>query len=173
MSLKERALKIKMLLMDVDGVLTDGTLYYADYGESLKPFSVYDGIGIKLLHRAGIVTGVVSGRRSYSLERRLKDLGVQEMFLGESNKEKVVTFIQRRRNLSSQEIAYIGDDIVDISLLRTVGFPATVPSAVEEVKKLCVYVTLREAGKGAIRELAELILRLKGIYEETVKEILK
>ncbi len=170
MSLKERALRVKLLLMDVDGVLTDGRLYYTEHGERVKVFSVHDGLGIRLLHRAGITTGVISGRESPALEKRLRELGIDEIFMGRSEKGEVLRSLLEKRGLSPEEVAFIGDDLVDIPVLREVGFPVTVASAPPEVQRVCVYVTMREGGRGALRELAELVLRLRGVHTRLVEK---
>ncbi len=159
-----------MVLMDVDGILTDGRLYYTEEGERLKVFSVHDGLGIKLLQRAGILTGVLSGRESSALERRLRELGLDEILMGRAEKGEVLEQLTRRRGISGEEIAFIGDDLVDVPVLKKVGFPVTVASAPPEVRRVCVYVTLREGGNGALRELADLILRLRGVHRELLEK---
>jgi len=170
MGLKERAQRIRMVLMDVDGVLTDGRLYYTEHGERVKVFSVHDGLGIRLLQRAGIATGVISGRESPALERRLKELGIDEIFMGRSEKGEVLRTLVERKGISPDEIAFIGDDLVDIPVLSVVGFPVTVSSAPPEVRRVCVYTTMSEGGRGALRELAELILRLRGLYGKLMEK---
>ena len=159
-----------MVLMDVDGILTDGRLYYTEEGERLKVFSVHDGLGIKLLQRAGILTGVLSGRESSALERRLRELGLDEILMGRAEKGEVLEHLTRRRSISEEEIAFIGDDLVDVPVLKRVGFPVTVASAPPEVRRVCVYVTLREGGNGALRELADLILKLRGVHRKLLEK---
>jgi len=130
LSLRERARRVKMVLMDVDGILTDGRLYYTEEGERVKVFSVHDGIGIKLLQRAGILTGVLSGRESPALERRLRELGLDEILMGRAEKGEVLSHLVLQRNISEEEIAFIGDDLVDIPVLKRVGFPVTVAKSI-------------------------------------------
>ncbi len=161
MSLKERVRDLKYLILDVDGVLTEGQLYYTAEGETLKAFSVHDGMGIKLLQSAGIKVGIISGRNSKALEVRLKELGAEDIYMGELDKLGAFEKILSAHNLSEREVGFVGDDIVDIPILERVGLPVAVRNAVEEVKKRAVYVTRREGGKGAVREVAELILLLK------------
>ncbi len=164
MSLKERALKIKVFLMDVDGVLTDGRLRYTEEGETIKSFHVHDGLGIKMLQRAGIITGVISGRKSPALETRLKELGVEEIFMGRHKKERILEEIIDRHKVSEDEVCFIGDDLIDIDVLSRVGFPVAVKNAPDYIKDHALYVTLREGGDGAVREVVDLILKLRGEF---------
>lgn len=161
MSLRERIRDLKYLILDVDGVLTEGQLYYSAEGETLKAFSVHDGMGIKLLQSAGIKVGIISGRNSKALEVRLKELGAEDIYMGELDKREAFERILSTHSLSEREVGFVGDDLVDIPILERVGLPVAVRNAVEEVKKRAVYVTRREGGKGAVREVAELILLLK------------
>ena len=172
MSLKARVQKLKLLLMDVDGVLTDGRLYYTEEGERIKVFNVHDGLGIKLLQRAGISTGVISGRESEALRNRLLELGIEEIYMGKFQKDGVLEEIMRKKDLSPEEIGFVGDDLVDIPVLKKVGFPVAVRNAPEIVKSHAVYITLREGGMGVVREVVELILRLRGDYGRLVGKYL-
>ncbi len=172
MSLRERALRLKLLLMDVDGVLTDGRLYYTEEGERLKVFNVHDGLGIKLLQRIGISTGVISGRESEALRNRLLELGIEEIYMGRFQKDGILEEILKKKDLTYEEVGFVGDDLVDIPVMRRVGFPVAVRNAPELVKRFAVYTTLRKGGKGAVREVVELILRLRGDYGELVGKYL-
>ncbi len=158
--MKDRALKVKMLLMDVDGVLTDGRLYYTDSGEAVKVFDVRDGLGIKMAQSMGVKTGVISGRDSEALKRRLEELGIDEIHMGRYKKEEVLEEILRRHRLSEEEVLFIGDDLVDVPVLKRVGFPVAVRNAPEEVKRHAVYITRSEGGRGAVREVVDLLLKL-------------
>ena len=158
--MKDRALKVKMLLMDVDGVLTDGRLYYTDSGEAVKVFDVRDGLGIKMAQSIGVKTGVISGRDSEALKRRLEELGIDEIHMGRYKKEEVLEEILRRHRLSEEEVLFIGDDLVDVPVLKRVGFPVAVRNAPEEVKRHAVYITRSEGGRGAVREVVDLLLKL-------------
>ncbi|WP_457601422.1 KdsC family phosphatase [Hydrogenivirga sp.] len=171
MSLRSRAKKLKLLLMDVDGVLTDGRLFYTEGGERIKVFNVHDGLGIKLLQRTGIMTGVISGRESEALRNRLSELGIEEVFMGRTEKDSVLKDIVSRHGLSHEEIGFMGDDLVDIPVMKRVGFPVAVRNAPEVVKSYAVYITSREGGKGAVREVCDLILRLTN-RDELVKKYL-
>lgn len=170
MELRDRALKIKLLLLDVDGVLTDGRLYYTSSGEEIKVFNVRDGLGIKLAQRAGIRIGVISGRNSEALIRRLRELEVDEVHLGYNQKLPVLEDIMRRFSLSLEEIAFIGDDYVDLPILRRVGFPMAVLDAPEEIKKHALYITKAKGGHGAVRDAIEFILKLRGQWKEVISQ---
>ncbi len=170
MELRDRALRIKLLLLDVDGVLTDGRLYYTSRGEEIKVFNVRDGLGIKLAQRAGIRVGVISGRRSKALMNRLTELEVEEVHLGHNQKLPILEDIMRRLSLSLEEIAFLGDDYVDLPILRRVGFPMAVLDAPEEIKKHALYITKARGGHGAVREAIEFILKLRGQWEEVISQ---
>ncbi len=161
MSLRDRIKRLKLLLMDVDGVLTGGSLIYTEEGESLKVFNVHDGLGIKKLQKEGIRTGVISGRQSEALRKRLLELGIEEIFMGKREKESVLLGILEKNSMTKEEVGFIGDDVVDIPVLKLVGFPVVVKNAPYEVKKHAVYETTKEGGKGAVREVCELIIRLR------------
>jgi 3-deoxy-D-manno-octulosonate 8-phosphate phosphatase (KDO 8-P phosphatase) len=160
--LKPIAKKIKIFLMDVDGVLTDGRLYYTETGEEIKVFDVRDGLGIKLLQRSGIEVGVISGRSSKALLKRLEELGIEEVHTGRNDKLEVLEKILKEKNLKVEEVAYVGDDYLDVPVLKVVGFPATVKDAPPLVKRHALYVSKSEGGKGAVREIAEFLLNLRG-----------
>ncbi|RLJ69928.1 3-deoxy-D-manno-octulosonate 8-phosphate phosphatase (KDO 8-P phosphatase) [Hydrogenivirga caldilitoris] len=162
MSLRQKVRKLKLLLMDVDGVLTDGRLFYTEGGERIKVFNVHDGLGIKLLQRAGIMTGVISGRESEALRNRLSELGIEEVFMGRTEKDRVLNYIMEKHGLSTEEVGFVGDDLVDIPVMRRVVFPVAVKNAPPVVKENAVYVTNAEGGKGAVREVCDLILKLTG-----------
>jgi 3-deoxy-D-manno-octulosonate 8-phosphate phosphatase (KDO 8-P phosphatase) len=167
--LKERAKRLKLLLLDVDGVLTDGRLYYTERGEELKVFHVRDGLGIKLLQRCGIEVGVLSGRENMALINRLEELGIRHFHLGRHEKLPVFEELLKKLSLEPEEVAFVGDDLVDIPLLKRVGFPVAVFDAPLEVKKHALYITSLKGGEGAVREVAELILRLRGQWEDIIK----
>jgi 3-deoxy-D-manno-octulosonate 8-phosphate phosphatase (KDO 8-P phosphatase) len=160
--LKHIAKGIKLFLMDVDGVLTDGRLYYTETGEEIKVFDVRDGLGIKLLQRSGIEVGVISGRSSKALLKRLEELGIEEVHTGRNDKLEVLEKVLKGKNLKAEEVAYVGDDYLDLPVLRVVGFPATVKDAPSLVKRHALYVSKREGGRGAVREIAEFLLNLRG-----------
>ncbi|MBK3333297.1 HAD hydrolase family protein [Persephonella atlantica] len=167
--LKILALKIKWFIMDVDGVLTDGGIIYDSDGRELKKFCVRDGMGITLLHNAGIKTAVLTSRNSPMVKKRAQELNITEVIQGASDKLRLYEKIKKKHNVLDEEVLYIGDDYVDLPVLRRVGFPVTVPGAPEELKEVCVYVTQKQGGDGAVREVAELLLKLSGKFEEAVR----
>ena len=156
--------KIRLLLLDVDGVMTDGRIVYDNHGVETKAFDVKDGHGLKLLQRAGIKIGIITGRQSEVVRFRAKELGIE--ILHQGAKDKLVPYLEILQDLqlSEEEVAYMGDDVVDLPILRRVGFAATVADAVEEVKPLVHYVTDRRGGRGAVREVCDLILKETGAW---------
>ena len=157
----ERAKKVKLLLMDCDGVLTDGKLYFGENGESLKVFHVRDGQGIVDWHKAGFISGIISGRSSNIVERRANELGIKYIIQGSRDKLADFQDILSDLSIEAEEVAYIGDDLPDIQLLNIVGFSATVADSVSEVKQQVNYITVNNGGNGAIRELTDLLLNCK------------
>lgn len=163
MEITERAKKIKLLLMDCDGVLTDGRIYFSEDGEMLKTFHVRDGQGIVSWHNAGFLSGIISGRSSKIVERRGKELGIKFIRQGSSNKLLDFEDILEETSLVAEEVAYIGDDVPDIPLLKKVGFSATVKDAATEVFLNVHYITKNKGGHGAIRELCDFLLNSKSL----------
>jgi len=161
---------IRLLILDVDGVMTDGRIIMDYAGREIKNFDVKDGHGIKVLMRYGIDVVLVTGRRSAVVEHRARDLGISEVHQSVTNKLEVADTILRNRSLNYEHIAFVGDDIVDISLLRRVGFSAAVADAAEDVKKCADYVTVRKGGRGAVREVCEVILKAKGEWTDVAKK---
>ncbi|MBF8254291.1 MAG: HAD-IIIA family hydrolase [Deltaproteobacteria bacterium] len=156
--LRRKARKIKLLLLDVDGVLTDGGIVIDERGVESKRFEVRDGQGITLLKRAGVEVGFVSGRSSGAVRQRAGDLGVKWVFQGIQNKAEIYQRIKKRTGLKDEQIAYAGDDMVDLPILRAVGLAITVPDGWPGIRPVVDYVTEAEGGRGAVREIAELIL---------------
>ncbi len=158
--------------MDVDGVLTDGKLHFGDDGTEFKTFDVRDGHGISMAQRAGLVIGFISGRRSTATSRRAKDLGVRLVFQSPVNKAQLVERVKRRHGFSEEEIAFIGDELVDLPVLRRVGFAAAVSNAMPEVKAAAHYITRRAGGNGAVREVVEMILKARGDWDKVIAKYL-
>lgn len=158
------AAPVKLLLMDVDGVLTDGRIIYDSEGQELKFFHVRDGHGLKLVSGYGITTGIITGRTSTIVDKRAKELGIELVYQNAKDKRLVIEEILSNKRLMPEEVAYIGDDIVDIPVFRRVGFRVTVPDAPYEVREEVDYVTLNYAGKGAVRDVCEIILKAKGLW---------
>lgn len=150
---------IKLLLMDCDGVLTDGRLYFGPSGEVMKSFHVRDGQGIVDWHRAGLVSGIISGRRSEGIvEARAKELGIRFVVTGSNNKVADLDHILDETGIPAEETAFIGDDLGDIGLMKLVGLPVAVADAVEDVKAAASYVTKAKGGEAAVREVIDLLL---------------
>ena len=156
------------MLMDVDGVLTDGKLHFTSDGQEFKSFDVQDGHGIAMANRAGLLLGFVSGRPSKATEQRAADLGLKIVKQGPVNKMDMVEEIKREHKLRDEEIAFIGDDLVDLPVLRRVGLGVAVPNAVAEVKAAAHYITKRRGGDGAVREVIEMILKAQGSWKKTI-----
>jgi len=167
--LAERIKKIKLLILDVDGVLTDGRIVYDSKGRDSKFFDVHDGLGVYLLKRAGIKTVLITAKGSKTIKHRAKDMRVEEFYEDISPKTKVLERILKRHNITTQEICFIGDDLVDLCMMKAVGFPVAVVNACQQVKDAACYVTQKSGGRGAVREVAELILKTQGKWEEAVK----
>ena len=149
---------IKMLVMDVDGIMTDSRIILGSDGEWKRFFSVRDGIGIHFLRKQGYKTGVITGSCSPDVRKRMEHLKIDYFFENKRDKAPAFEELKAQSGFTNNEISYIGDDIYDVPLLKVVGFSATVPEAVEEVKKECDYITSRHGGYGAVRDLCHIIL---------------
>ena len=158
--------KVRLLILDVDGVMTDGRIIIDDAGLESKHFDVKDGHGLKILMRCNIDVVLVTGRRSRVVEHRAADLGITEVHQGIRNKSEAFAGILERRKLAPEETAYVGDDVVDIPLLKRVGFSVAAADAVPEVRRIADYVTNRPGGRGAVREVCEMILKAQGRWTE-------
>ena len=168
----KRIMPVSTLLLDVDGVLTDGSIVYTDRGDEVKTFSVKDGLGLRLLMDAGITVGIVTGRRSQALLKRCDNLGISLVFDGVTDKEKVLEKLLLERGLTADAVAFAGDDLPDIRIMKAVGFPIAVADADPLVKAAALYVTSSPGGRGAVREICELILKIKGLWTGMVKRFL-
>jgi 3-deoxy-D-manno-octulosonate 8-phosphate phosphatase (KDO 8-P phosphatase) len=164
LSIEARARPVRMVVFDVDGVLTDGSLFYGDDGQEYKAFNSRDGHGIKMLRASGVETGIITGRTSQVVLHRARNLGITRIFQGADDKLVAFETLLRDLGLGPQHIAYMGDDIVDLPVLRRCGLAATVPDAPPEVKAHCQVVTRAAAGRGAAREVCELIMRSQGTW---------
>ena len=158
--------RIRLLILDVDGVLTDGRIIVDDRGSETKVFHVRDGHGLVMLMRYGIDVILLSGRRSAAVEHRARDLGIAEVHQGIHQKVEVLESILSGRGFDPTDVAYIGDDVVDIPVLRRVGLAVAVADAVGEVRSLADYVTVSPGGQGAVREVCEQILKAQGKWAE-------
>jgi 3-deoxy-D-manno-octulosonate 8-phosphate phosphatase (KDO 8-P phosphatase) len=159
-----------MLLLDVDGVLTDGGLYYDSEGNISKRFNVQDGLGIKLAQAAGLEVGVITGLDSPAVERRVRELGIEEYFAGHLKKMAILEDIQERKGLTLEQIAYVGDDWVDAAPMRAVGLAMAVTNAQPEILELAHWVSRHKGGHGAVREAVRFILLAQGRLDAIWRE---
>jgi len=165
-----KASKIKLVLTDVDGVLTDGGITYDSSGNELKTFNSKDGLGMKLLIKSQLITGIITGRNSGITERRCKELGVKEYFQDVQDKDRVLKLLVKKYGVSAEEVAYIGDDWNDLPVFREIGFRVCPADAHEGVKQVVDFVTNAKGGKGAFRELVDLILLSQGKWMDRFNE---
>jgi 3-deoxy-D-manno-octulosonate 8-phosphate phosphatase (KDO 8-P phosphatase) len=163
--IRKKAEKIKLLILDVDGVLTDGTVFIDDDDKEMKAFNIHDGLGIKMLQRSGVDVAIISGGAASAIEHRALHLGIKYIYLAQEKKAQVFLDLKQKLNLNDDEIAYIGDDIPDLSVMKTVGFAVAVPNAVAEVLAEADFVTKKAGGFGAVREVCDLIMLAQGTLE--------
>ncbi len=165
-----KAKKIRLLLLDVDGVMTDGSIILDNEGNELKRFNVRDGHGIKMLGKAGIQVGIITGRKSKVVEIRAKELGIDEVHQRIFKKSVVYEQLLKKYDLKDENVAFMGDDIVDQELLKRAGLSAAPDDAEEEVKEWADLVMSRSGGRGAVRQFTDLILKSAGYWEEVSGE---
>lgn len=167
-SLAEKIKKIKLLILDVDGVLTDGRIIYDSKGRDSKFFDVHDGLGVYLLKRAGVKVILITAKGSKTIKHRAKDMQVEEFYEDIFPKTKILAQILDKHKVAKEEICFIGDDLVDLSIMKAVGFPVAVANGSQEVKDAACYITRKSGGRGAVREVAELILKTQNRWEEAI-----
>ena len=174
--IEARACRVELILMDVDGVLTDGRILLVPDGygamHEVKSFDVQDGVGITFIHRVGLRSGIITGRTSESVAARAKELGMEIVEQGTWNKRETYEKVREKVKLADSKIAFIGDDLQDLPVLRRVGFAVGVANAVPEVKEVCHLVTERKGGRGAVREALEFILRAQGKWDKIMERYL-
>jgi 3-deoxy-D-manno-octulosonate 8-phosphate phosphatase (KDO 8-P phosphatase) len=163
-TLKNRAKKVKLVIFDVDGVLTDGGIILDSKNNEYKSFHVRDGHGIKMLISAGIKVAIITGRDSKVVERRARELGITDVYQKCFNKLFAYNKLMKKYSLSGNEMAYVGDDIVDAPVMAKVGFPITVADADDELKQYALMITKNKGGRGAAREVTDFILKSKGLW---------
>lgn len=168
-----KAASVKILLLDVDGVMTDGTIIYTHEGNEIKSFHTRDGLGLRLLREAGVEVGLITARKSEAVARRARDLSLVHVYQGVKNKLEVYTRLLEELSLRPAETAYMGDDWLDLPLLVRAGFSATPADAVAEVKQVVDYVAKRPGGRGAVREICDLIIEAKGERESLLARYLE
>jgi 3-deoxy-D-manno-octulosonate 8-phosphate phosphatase (KDO 8-P phosphatase) len=171
-SLAERLKAVRMLLTDVDGVLTDGSIVFHGDGSESKVFNVRDGSGIKYLMRNGIDVGLLSGRACPPVLHRAENLGIAHCITGALDKLPAFRKLLKTVGLTEKQVCYVGDDLPDIPVMRFAGLPVAVADAVDEAKEHAVYVTQARGGQGAIREIAEMILRAQGLWDKLMERYL-
>jgi len=169
-SLEEKIKKIKLLILDVDGVMTNGEIIIDEKGNETKIFNVQDGYATVLFKQAGMKTAVLSARKCAAVTERAKDLGFDKICQDARPKLGVYKKIIKDLNLKDEQVCFVGDDLTDIEVLKRVGFSVTVANGANEVKKITDYVTKREGGKGAVREVIELILNIQGKWTKILKD---
>lgn len=166
--------RTKLLLLDVDGVLTNGSIIYNDEGIETKAFNVKDGLGLRLLMEAGIKVGIATGRSSEALYKRCRDLKIKKEYIFDNVKDKaaILDMIAEQTDVSSEDMAFIGDDLPDISMMKKIGLPIAVADAHNTVIEHAAMVTEAKGGKGAVREVCEAILKARGIWKDILEKFL-
>jgi 3-deoxy-D-manno-octulosonate 8-phosphate phosphatase (KDO 8-P phosphatase) len=171
--IERRASRIKLLLMDCDGVLTDGRLWLTEEGDDQKSFNTRDGLGLSLLHREGLRSGIISGRNSRAVTRRAQELGIEFVRQGDPDKVEAFQQILEQAGVDENEVAFIGDDLNDIPIMQRAEFAVAVADAAVETLSVAHYVTQARGGQGAVREVIELILKSQGRWSDLIDNYLK
>jgi 3-deoxy-D-manno-octulosonate 8-phosphate phosphatase (KDO 8-P phosphatase) len=173
MSLTEKIKPLRLVAFDVDGILTDGGLYLSDSGEEFKRFNSLDGHGLKMLKATGVELAIITGRTSKCVEMRAKNLGITRLYQGVEDKLAAMRSLLADLQLEPESAAFMGDDVIDLPVMRRVGLALSVPAAPQLVRDHAHYVTQREAGAGAVREVCELIMAAQGTLQEQLAPYLK
>lgn len=168
-----RAKAVRLLIMDVDGVLTDGQIFIRDNGEEIKSFHTLDGHGLKMLQNSGVQTAIITGRDAPSVGIRVRQLGIRYYYKGIHDKRAAYAELLAQAGVAEHECAYIGDDVVDLPVMVRCGLPVAVPEAHPFTHKHAAYVTRQSAGKGAVRELCDLIMAAQGTLQPALEAYLK
>ena len=169
----EKAAKIKAIFIDVDGILTDGGIFLGNGNIELKRFNSQDGLGITLARTAGLKVGIITGRKSDLVSARANELKIDFLSQGHFDKRIPSKVLSEKNGLKFEEMAYIGDDILDIPILKMAGFSATSKNGVQEVKEIVDYVSNRKGGDGAVRDIIEFILKSQDKWQDVIKKVLK
>lgn len=172
-AVKELAKNIKLLALDVDGVLTDGSIYLSPQQEAVKKFNAKDGMGISCAVRTGLLIVIITGRKSPIIALRAKELGITKVYEGIKDKRLALYDLMQEYCLQKEEIAYVGDDLNDLPALTQVGLACAPADAVDEVKRICHFISDKEGGNGAVRQVLELILGARGEWETIVADYLQ
>lgn len=171
-NIPQLAAQIRLLVLDVDGVLTDGSIIYTDAGEEIKCFHVRDGHGIRMVQQAGVEVALITGRQSAAVAHRAKNLHIAHIYQGVRDKLAVLHSLQTELGVSPQETAVVGDDLVDLAMMQQAGLAVAVADAPMEVRQRAQLVTLAPGGHGAVRELCEILLKAKGVWEDLLRQYL-
>ncbi|MCP3874516.1 MAG: HAD-IIIA family hydrolase [Desulfobacteraceae bacterium] len=170
--MKNKLTNIELLLLDVDGVLTDGSITYSDSGEQIKSFNSRDGLGLRLLMDSGIKVGIITGRKSKALEYRCKNLGIALLFDGIKDKSMALEKIVAQTRIAANNIAFVGDDLIDLPVIKRVGVSFCVSDASLDVQIHSDIITNQKGGQGAVREICETILKAKGLWDSILEKYL-
>jgi len=173
MTVTERARRLRLLIFDIDGVMTDGSLYYTDGGEEIKAFNVRDGLGVKLVQAAGIATAIITGRQSPLVEKRARDLGIGQVIQGAADKAAAFAQLLANCGCSAEAAGYVGDDVVDLPVFKRCGLAIAVADGHDMVRSQAHYVTQARGGHGAVREACELVLAAQGKLETAMEAYLR
>ncbi len=171
--LSKSAKRVRLLIADVDGVLTTGSLLYDPNGTEIKIFNVQDGMGIKMLQQTGVHVAIITARKSAAVEKRMQDLKIEHVYQGQADKLQAYEELKQKLQITDAEIAYIGDDLPDLPLLRRVGFSVTVPNAPKVIQENTAWMTQASGGNGAVRELCEFIMHAQGTYQTVIDSYLQ
>ena len=169
----EKAKRVKMLIVDIDGVMTDGRIVYSIYGDELKFFDVTDGFGISLLNRAGIKTVIITAKKSRIVKHRARDLKVAKAYQGFLDKLIPIEKLLKEFKIAPEEICFMGDDLPDVPVLKRVGLAVSVPNALDEVRAIAHHITSKAGGRGAVREVCDLLLKSQNKWDEATSKYLK
>ncbi len=172
-SAAHRASTVKAIIFDVDGVLTDGGLYRSDDGQEIKRFHATDGLGMRMLANAGVEIAIITGRTSDVVSHRCRELQIEHVYQGQKDKLGAFEALCQKLDLPPSEFAYMGDDIIDLPVMKRVGLALTVPHACDEISAISHWTSVRQGGHGAAREACELLLKAKGLYGQAVSRYLK
>ncbi len=172
MDISDKAKTVRLAAFDVDGVLTDGALYYTDAGEEFKAFNVQDGHGIKMLQESGVAIAIITSRSSKLVANRARNLGIDHLYQGVENKLDAMNALLTKLGLTLAEAGYMGDDVIDLPVLRRCGFAASVPEAPALVRQHAHYITRARGGHGAVREYCEIVMHAQGTLDAALARYL-
>jgi len=168
-----RAQKIKLFILDIDGVMTDGRIVYGNYGDELKFFDVQDGFGVLLARKAGLKVAIITAKGSKVVKMRAKELNIDALYQNSIDKLKAFKKLLKKIRVAEEEVCFMGDDLVDIPVLKKVGLAVAVPNAVSEVKMHAHMITARTGGRGAVREVCDFLIKSQGKWEEATSKYLQ